>query len=93
MLKKISSKIGYFAFAFALFAMAGINKVLAAADTDLQNVLGTTSPGYLTDNKSTLLTWVGVVFGFVIVIGIVKAALSYGRRQALGAIGGGKKRR
>lgn len=64
----------------------------AAADSDLTTAFAS-STASLTDNKGAVLSWIAGVFGVVILITIVVAALSRARRQVGGAIGGGRRRR
>ena len=89
MTKKIWVGVASF---LGLLGLVATKAVHAAADADLTAAFATGTAA-LTDNKGAVLTWIVGVFGVVILITIVIAALSRARRQVGGAIGGGRRRR
>lgn len=64
--------------------------VHAAADADLTAGLASTT-AIFTDNKGTIITWMVGIFGVLVIIAIVFAALRFVRRKAGGIFGSGKK--
>lgn len=66
--------------------------VHAAADTDLQAGLASTT-AIFTDNKSVIINWVVGIFAVLVVITLIFGALKWTRRQAGGIFGGGRRRR
>jgi len=87
MLKKIS--IGF----MALLGAVGLaSTTYAAADAALVSGLASTT-AIFTDNYTTVITWVVGIFAVTIIVGLVIKALFFGKRQALGMLGGGKRRR
>lgn len=65
--------------------------VHAAADTDLQAGLASTS-AIFTDNKGAIINWIVMIFGALVVITLILAAARWIRRQAGTIFGGGKKK-
>jgi len=86
LMKKAS--IGLAAAAFFLVGSA----VKAAPDADYASgteLIKTT----LTDNKSTTILYVAGIVVITLIVGLTIKALFFGKRQALGMFGGGRRRR
>lgn len=87
---KYLKKIGIAA--LAVFGMVSAASVKAAADTDLESALATTT-AYIVDNKGIILGMLVSIFGVTIVVTIINGLLSRGRRQIGAAVGGGRRRK
>lgn len=85
----------YFGYVLSFVALVGLtvsNYAHAAADTYLSSGLASTTLIF-TDNYGVVISWVVGIFAITIVVGLVIKALFFGKRQALGMLGGGKRRR
>jgi len=76
----------------AIAGLVGATATHAAADADLSAGLASTTLIF-TDNKGTLISWIVGIFAVTIVVGLLVKSLFFGKRQALGMLGGGKRRR
>ena len=88
-MKKIKG-VGIAAMGVLSFVVA--NVIYAAEDPALVSGFAS-STALIEDNKLPVIGWIAAVFGFVIIITIITAALSRARRQIGGAVGGGRRRR
>lgn len=92
MLKKLNTKIS-FAIMAAFVGVVGLsNFVHAAADADLASSTEAFKTVW-TDNKSTLIGFIAIIVGFMLVAGLAKNALLWGYRFILSLFGGKKKNR
>lgn len=89
-MKKLTKRLGLFA--MSVFALAGATGVNAAADTNLQSGLASTT-AIFTDNYGEIITWVVGIFAITIVVLLVIRALFFAKRQAAGMLPGGRRKR
>jgi len=91
-MKNLGKKMSVGLMALVAGVLSVVNSVKAAADTDLVNGLASTTLIF-TDNKGTIITWVVGIFAVTIVVALLIRALFFGKRQAVGMLPGGKRRR
>lgn len=73
-------------------SMLFVKTALAEANADL-TALATGTVGLLTDNQGTIMTYILGIAGVVIFIGIGFALINRARRNVVGAVSGGRRRR
>lgn len=90
-MKNLANKISFGLMALMVIIFGATN-VQAAADAGFASsseALGTV----FTDNSGNIWAWVGLSLGIALLLALGIRALLFGKRQIIGAVPGGKKRK
>lgn len=82
--------MGIGAFVFGLAVMA--NQAKAAADAGFASSTDSLAAVF-TDNSGNVWAWIGLAIGLSLLLALGIRALLFGKRQIIGAVPGGKRRR